>query len=84
VYVADQLGHTEATFSMAVYANAVKRRERLSGAYLREFDRALEWAGMGREADSNATLSPTVDTGAESETAPQSHVRHSGPDSSVG
>jgi integrase len=44
VYVAEQLGHTEATFSMAVYAKAVKRRERLSGAYLREYDRALEWA----------------------------------------
>lgn len=33
---------------MATYAKAVRRRERLSGAALREFDKALEWAEMGR------------------------------------
>jgi hypothetical protein len=44
VYVAEQLGHTKPTFSMEVYASAVKRRGRLSGAYLEEFDRGLEWA----------------------------------------
>lgn len=52
VYVAEQLGHTDPAFTFRVYQKAAKRRERLSGAYLREFDRALQWAGMGREADS--------------------------------
>jgi integrase len=47
VYVADQLGHTEAAFSMEVYAKAVKRRTRLSEEHLRRFDDALEWARMG-------------------------------------
>jgi integrase len=51
VYVASQLGHTEATFSMEVYAKAVKRRERLSGTYLPEFDSALEWARLGTNPD---------------------------------
>lgn len=56
VYVAEQLGHAEATFSMEVYAKAVKRRERLSG-YLREFDRALEWARMGTNAENEQITS---------------------------
>jgi integrase len=84
VTVAEQLGHTEATFSMQVYAKAVKRRERLSGAYLREYDRALEWAGMGREPDSDATLSESVESSGLPQQASQSRVLHSGPGSSVG
>ncbi len=46
VYVSEQLGHSKPTFSMEVYASAVRRRERLSGAYLDEFERALEWASQ--------------------------------------
>lgn len=41
VYVAEQLGHTEPAFSMKVYARAVRRRERLIGTALREFDKAV-------------------------------------------
>jgi integrase len=48
VYVANQLGHTEPGFSMKVYASAVRRRERLIGVALREFDAALEWASNGQ------------------------------------
>lgn len=44
VYVAAQLGHTDPTFSIKVYARAVRRRERLAGVALREFDAALAWA----------------------------------------
>lgn len=47
VYVSEQLGHTKPSFSMEVYARAVKRRERLSGAYLAEYERALDWARIG-------------------------------------
>jgi len=44
VYVAEQLGHSDPTFSIKVYARAVRRRERLTDAALREFDAALTWA----------------------------------------
>lgn len=44
VYVAEQLGHTDPTFSIKVYARAVRRRERLYGIALCEFDKALDWA----------------------------------------
>jgi integrase len=46
-YAAAQLGHEDARFTLRVYAQAVKRRERLSGAHLRAFDRAIHWARMG-------------------------------------
>jgi hypothetical protein len=32
---------------MKVYASAVRRRARLTGVALREFDAALEWAALG-------------------------------------
>jgi hypothetical protein len=41
------MGHADPSFTFRVYARAVKRRERLSGAYLEAFDQALEWAQMG-------------------------------------
>jgi integrase len=44
VYVSSQMGHTTSQLSMAVHARAVKRREKLSGATRRAFDRALDWA----------------------------------------
>jgi hypothetical protein len=47
VYFAEQLGHEDPTFTFRVYQRSVKRRQRLSGAYLDAFDRALEWALMG-------------------------------------
>lgn len=46
-YVADQLGHEDVRFSLNVYAQATKRRERLSGPHLRAYDAALDWAQMG-------------------------------------
>jgi integrase len=46
VYIAEQLGHRDARFTFRVYQRAAKRRERLTGAHLAAFDRALEWAGL--------------------------------------
>ena len=46
VYIADQLGHTDARFSLNVYAKAVKRRAKLSAAYLAEYEKALAWAAL--------------------------------------
>ena len=47
VYIAEQMGHTDAALTFRVYQRAVKRRERLTGAHLEAFDKALEWARMG-------------------------------------
>ncbi len=47
VYIAEQLGHEDPAFTFRVYQRAVNRRERLAGAYLEAFDRALEWALNG-------------------------------------
>ena len=48
--VMEQLGHTEATFSLSIYAKALSRRERLS-AHAAEFDECMEWARIGAQAD---------------------------------
>jgi len=67
VYIAEQLGHQDARFTFRVYQKAAKRRARLAGAHLQAFDRALEWAGMGREAAREAPVeqlpTSTVDAG---------------------
>jgi hypothetical protein len=57
VYIAAQLGHTDPRFTLTVYTKAVKRRVKLSGAYLAEFERALAWAAL--PADWAATGSET-------------------------
>jgi integrase len=46
-YSSSQIGHTDVRFTLTVYAQATKRRERLSGPHLQAYDRALEWARMG-------------------------------------
>ena len=50
-YVADQLGHEDPRFTLRVYAQASKRRERLTGPHLKAYDAALEWAQMGTSAE---------------------------------
>ena len=46
VYIAEQLGHTDPRFTLTAYTKAVKRRAKLSGAYLAEYERALDWAAL--------------------------------------
>jgi hypothetical protein len=36
---------------LRAYAQATKRRERLSGPHLKAYDRAIEWAAMGTSGD---------------------------------
>jgi integrase len=43
-YTSEQLGHEDAMFTLRVYTAAVKRRHRLAGAELEQFNRAIEWA----------------------------------------
>ncbi len=40
----EPMGHSDVRFTLSVYAKAVKRRSKLSGAYLAEFERAFAWA----------------------------------------
>jgi integrase len=47
VYTAAQLGHEDPTFTIRVYAQAVKRRERLTATERKQYDLAVEWAQMG-------------------------------------
>jgi integrase len=46
-YAADQLGHEDPRFTLKVYAQATKRRDRLTSPHRRAYDRAIEWALMG-------------------------------------
>jgi integrase len=47
-YTAAQLGHEDAVFSLKTYTHAVKRRDRLTGHELEQFERAIEWAQWAR------------------------------------
>jgi integrase len=60
VYIAEQLGHADMALTFRVYQKAVKRRVRLSGHHLSEFDRALEWAEMGRNPAETAPIAATT------------------------
>lgn len=84
VYVAEQLGHTEPTFSMKVYASAVRRRKRLTGNARREFDRALEWAEIGRIEPGGPSAPDAADSAGRLDEASQSRKLRPSPDSSVG
>lgn len=75
VYVANQLGHTEPGFSMKVYASAVRRRARLTGVALREFNAALQWAAVGSGEADPVDSEPSEDDGQLPETAQQSLFR---------
>src|ERR1700722_9238713 len=44
VFVSRQIGHTDVRFTLNVYAQSVKRRDRMSAAEQGEYDRAVEWA----------------------------------------
>ncbi len=57
VYVAEQLGHTDPTFSMRVYARAVKRESKLSGDTLEAFKTALQLAQIGTEIEMDGLTS---------------------------
>jgi len=64
-YTADQLGHEDPRFTLRVYAQATKRRDRLSGPHRKAYDTAIEWAQMGTSQpvpvsafDTEATKSP--------------------------
>jgi integrase len=61
-YTSGQLGHEDPRFSLRVYAQATRRRERLSSPHRKAHDRALEWTGMGTSALDELEPIPTEAT----------------------
>lgn len=51
-YVMEQLGHAESGVTLDTYAKALKRRDRMSGKTLEQFDAACEWAERARSGTS--------------------------------
>lgn len=85
VYVAEQMGHEDAgQLSMKLYAKAAKRRERLSGHYLREYDEALEWAQTGTNGGMESLSANGHGNAQVPDTAWDSRNLLVGPDSSAG
>ena len=78
VYTAEQMGHQDFAFTYRVYQRAVKRRGKLSGAHLREFDRALEWAAIGQQANASPSEAPTTSEAEIPDPASPSHNHHAG------
>jgi hypothetical protein len=78
IYVAEQMGHADAgRLAANLYAKAVKRRAKLSGAYLAEYERALvwaqmdraDWAQMGTNAEALLDEAPVSESTGEAESA---------------
>ena len=53
-YTSAQIGHADPKFTLRVYTHAVKRRQRLQGAELEQFNRAVEWADWARTGTNGA------------------------------
>jgi integrase len=54
VYIAEQLGHSDPRFTLTVYTKAARRRAKLSGVHLAEYDRALAWAALAEAGSARA------------------------------
>ena len=57
-----QLGHEDPTFTLRVYAQVVKHRERLTAKEREAFEQAVEWARMG--TNERPIVPETVETSA--------------------
>lgn len=85
VYIAEQIGHDDSgELSARVYARAVRRRGKLNGVHLREYDKALEWAQMGTNGADATTLGGRAEEPQMPDTALESRNLQLGPDSSAG
>lgn len=66
VYIARQIGHEDVRFTLNVYAQSVKRRERMTEAERKEYDRAIEWASWASDAAALGTSAHSAALLAES------------------
>ena len=74
VYIAEQLGHEDPTFTIRVYAKVAKRRERLSDEYRLPFDEAVQWAEMRRIEASGLEAGSTRPSGEGRESRSASRI----------
>jgi integrase len=65
-YTSAQLGHEDPTFTLKIYVHAAKRRERLTEAERREFNRTVEWAQWA-QTGTGAAVGPSVVVSAEND-----------------
>ncbi len=83
-YVAEQGGWTDPAFALKVYARASRRRDRLTGEALRQFDLGSEWAVMGRiEPEDPSGQLPSLPRDSSEPAQPRPKLTL-GPDSSAG
>jgi len=61
-YTSRQIGHADVRFTLNVYTHAAEHREQLSETAREQYDRALQWAGMGSNHPEAAELVPRVAT----------------------
>jgi Phage integrase family len=61
-YTSNQIGHEDPRFTLRCYTQATRRRERLTGAHVRAYDRAVDWARMGTSAPDEAIPVPVEAT----------------------
>jgi hypothetical protein len=66
------LGHTDPRFTLTVYTKAVKRRAKLSAAYLAEYEKALAWAALPGDQKALLGTSALNGTDATATTLPNS------------
>jgi hypothetical protein len=62
VYISRQLGHTDVRFTLNVYAQAVRRRERMTDAERAAYDQAREWASWAEGVGTGAETPPSMMT----------------------
>ncbi len=83
-YVAEQGGWTDPAFALKIYARASRRRDRLTGEALRQFDLGSEWAVMGRiEPEDPFGQLPSLPRDRPEPAQPRPKLTR-GPDSSAG
>ena len=69
VYIAEQGGWSDFNFVYRTYQRAAKRREKLSGTLLEQFDAGLVWAGIGQQANASPIEVGQEDSSLDPETA---------------
>jgi hypothetical protein len=61
-YTSKQIGHADVRFTLNVYTHAAEHREQLSETAREQYDKALQWAGMGSNDPEAAELAPKLAT----------------------
>jgi hypothetical protein len=83
-YIAEQGGWEDPSFVLRVYAKAIKRRAKLPDGYREPYDRALEWAEIGRIQEPDRIMPRFTDNGPGQESPSLSQKETPRPRSSAG